>query len=1426
MSKLKIRNRVAWAIRLCLFGAVSGAAMSTVAQTGTSNVTGDIVYKRINQNDFKPRPGHMPLAITFDVLVDGRPQALSKTYMVPEDTQLSRSQDPNQVDKDIVIGAFSFPVWRGTTTGYVFGCDSSSATRVCLSGSFPIKKPFNTTADDVKPLDGPVEMTKRPSVNKLSAANNLPGRRPVHAIDARATVELVAFQLPSPPALSAVKENDCPTSRNERASLRSSNPDLEILDDTTGDLLMSADVMVVSYCPSENNRKALVRQNNAHATLARRDGSNFMVIVRAPGYSEQTLFAIQSSGSVTFYTAEGRAISSAGMLSKQPLQILLAKQAVSLRVDVDSDSSATLETSRLLNSAETTFSELPLLLPHNPDVALTLVPGYAPAPESYGHSGPSLSPGIGVPGAFSLNGARSRENNFTIDGSDYNDEEFGVRRQGFVTPFPQNIESISSYRVATANSDARHGRALGADINVLSAEGGAQFHFTAYGIASPSALRARDYFELKDSTYPSASRALVPITGDGSLTGQSVMFNLASAYRGPVQVIGGTGYQANPLLEPTAQSRASYGFTLGMPVSKRQTYLLLSFERELHTGHEQRSFSVPTVRERGYANNGDTGVGIGAKPTTVSGDGVFSLEPFPNNPLGAYGSNTYTASLPIDAGGTIYSARMDQNLFFAGISHMVTARFNSSDEGSDLPSVGDAIDSSIRNHLRTWNLAIYFKSQLSASQINVFRFSSGGTRVAFSPISSGAYQQSDAITAGLEAPYLLNAPLLYNATQPAVGSYGYSSTAFGPVADSESVTGPIGQIHILGYSPVGVDVYNFPQTRNDQTLQFADLYELTHSRHILYFGIDSRTITLNSYEDRNARPIAEFGGALGYPSSGRLVESSADMTAVGVPYGTYQTLGLQPENTLQLGQDQISLFAQDYFRWSGRLTLNGGVRLQIDSLPNADSRLNAAFNPAQFANDVTAAVTQCQTQFVAPFSSACAGYATGLQSSYGGSFQQVFGSGVRALLPRAGLAWSMNSRGTSVVRLAAGMYESSFPAVIVDETRSAFYSYLPVNAAEGSGPGVLSNPANPTSLYSPFGAPPLALQPGTLNLLVPSTSPIYALASHLLKLAPVNPTHLREPYSVQVNVAVYRSLNRMTSINVAYVGSFGRHLLRTLTPLGGSGRRISVTQAVQGSFFPFLDISSFEPEVTPEEFVNNSSSSYDSLQLEVKRSLSKGFQGGLSFTYSHAIDDASDYFDTVGEYSLPANSERPNERGNSAFDLTLRTSGYFVWSPSTAQRNTWTAGWKLSGIFIRQSGQPYTINSTIDINEDGNFSDRPVSNTGLKSHPAVGDRRTQLAITAPLGEWAYPANAALLNQTQIGRNSYRSIGFFNADLALSREFRAYGESHIVIRGEAFNAANHAQFGIPVRLLEAPAFGTSTRTVLPARTIQFTAKMSF
>lgn len=136
--------------------------------------------------------------------------------------------------------------------------------------------------------------------------------------------------------------------------------------------------------------------------------------------------------------------------------------------------------------------------------------------------------------------------------------------------------------------------------------------------------------------------------------------------------------------------------------------------------------------------------------------------------------------------------------------------------------------------------------------------------------------------------------------------------------------------------------------------------------------------------------------------------------------------------------------------------------------------------------------------------------------------------------------------------------------------------------------------------------------------------------------------------------------------------------------------------------------------------------------------------------------------------------------------------------------------------------QPFTVNSTFDINEDGNLTDRLNSTAGLIQTSSGGStilRVAQGVSTSSL--LAAPGQSGL-----IGRNTFRAPARVNFDLALSGSIELSESHQVVIRGETFNTMNAVQFGIPQRLLEAPAFGQETRTVSPARIIQLAIRFSF
>ena len=244
------------------------------------------------------------------------------------------------------------------------------------------------------------------------------------------------------------------------------------------------------------------------------------------------------------------------------------------------------------------------------------------------------------------------------------------------------------------------------------------------------------------------------------------------------------------------------------------------------------------------------------------------------------------------------------------------------------------------------------------------------------------------------------------------------------------------------------------------------------------------------------------------------------------------------------------------------------------------------------------------------------------------------------------------------------------------------------------------------------------------------------------------------------------------------------------------------------------------------QFETTANSRYDSLQVQVRGRFHRHLQYSLAYTLSKATDDVSDVFDLAGASVLPQDSfNLAAERSPANFDARHRFSYYFVYTLSGfADRGrafrTLLGGLQLAGTGQFQTGQPFTVNSIFDVNLDGNLTDR-LDNTGGLT--ITGDRAQPLRLTtsntvnmlAPVGQ-----------DGRVARNSFRAGNLLDLNLAVIKNFVINSSQRVVLRIDFFNFINRANFGIPVRYLEAPGFGKATSTVTPARRIQFALKYSF
>jgi hypothetical protein len=325
-----------------------------------------------------------------------------------------------------------------------------------------------------------------------------------------------------------------------------------------------------------------------------------------------------------------------------------------------------------------------------------------------------------------------------------------------------------------------------------------------------------------------------------------------------------------------------------------------------------------------------------------------------------------------------------------------------------------------------------------------------------------------------------------------------------------------------------------------------------------------------------------------------------------------------------------------------------------------------------------------------------------------------------------------------VIRAGYGVFYDQILGAVASQSRNVFPSFLTLNF--GGGPFTSIENEFPLALYNPavasliLGNSIVGVEaPGTLNRLNPAL-PLTAYIAYLLANFPnaISPTlparHLEMPMSQHYALTVEQQLTRSLVVSAAYVGTQGRNLLRFSTPNLGPGLNIVPTQF--GAFPEQFAIPVFNGRVaSPARPVNglgainifqtNATSRYDSIQLQVRGWFRRRVTYQASYTLSKTTDDVSDVFDLAGAFALPQNSlTQAGERGPASFDVRHRFAYNFIYTlPDFCSRCRAVRAvlheMEISGTGQLQSGQPFTINSVIDVNRDASLSLRRERCTSL-----------------------------------------------------------------------------------------------------------------
>ena len=611
-------------------------------------------------------------------------------------------------------------------------------------------------------------------------------------------------------------------------------------------------------------------------------------------------------------------------------------------------------------------------------------------------------------------------------------------------------------------------------------------------------------------------------------------------------------------------------------------------------------------------------------------------------------------------------------------------------------------------------------------------------------------------------------------------------------ADANGVPG----INIAGYSGFGTSVGLLGDI--DNVYQVHDSFNWLHGNHQIKFGGDlSYTRAVESSANANARGVFNFNDiftAQTTPGPGGTVKQVA---GTGSAFADFLLGGLASAQSIGMPRTHyrwttFEPYIQDTWKLNRNLTANLALAWYANTPPNPPDTTNK--------------------NLIHGFD-----FNTGLETfaALGTADPQVFPMTMNDFAPRVGLTWQPWFAKNMVVRAGWGLYYTT--QMDLNAQYSVVSQYITVNNAISNA----ANQPNPTYVLGNNTMPPVTVGQITAAQVPTIKGVIQYLAANQTS-----------PMISQWNLDIQRTFGKSYLLDVAYIGNQAHHLARNWDPWDCSAPGSQVCNPAANN--PYYPKYSYMQEVNS---IGNAS--YNAMLIKLQRQFTHGFSILANYTWSKALSDAQE--GSIGtlnqnrscmrcDWGMTTSNVPQSLVVSAVWDLPVGRGKYFGTNMNRVVDGA-IGGWSVDAITTMQKGNPFTVGapnntpwSPAQIRADRYCNGRnELQNKNLRSNGLLWIDKS--CFVNPATDPHNTSGSAWAFGTS-GFDILTGPGLNNWDMGIHKTFPIHEAMRFVVRGEFFNAWNHAQFANPNSGVVAANFGQVSSTQHAPRQIQIGGTLSF